>query len=289
MNLPQDPFLLNITRYLNRKNPYSNQNNQSNSNESSNRNNESGSNSSYSSKESHYYHYSSSYSSPSWFWWQQPQPTIINHNYNSIITTNKKHDSDDDDSKSNKDEGITATKVISGLILLGAVSGVGYIMINNYFDLTEEQDLYQKLKKSIYRNTSYNNLQFYHNLKVILKSNAGYSKRMFVTKMIGSVCGIAFLYNLFYVDNVQVMNGLYTLLGGTSLYGIYNFIKHQRLLASDEIKASYEIVHHFLNNPTIPSNPPPTAPVDPPSYPSLDPSQDPQEDQYSYMQTKQTS
>ncbi|MEX0597188.1 MAG: hypothetical protein WD512_11865 [Candidatus Paceibacterota bacterium] len=275
MSLPQDPFLLNITRYLNRKNPYSNQSNSNKSN--SNRNNDSNSNSNSSPKESHN-HYSSSYFSyqpafPSWFWWHQPQPTIINHNYNSILSIDNKNDSDDD-SKSKKNEGITATKVISGLILLSTVAGVGYIMINNYFDLKEEQDLYQKLKKSMYRDS---NPPFYSNLKVILKSNAGYSKRMFVTKMIGSACGIGFLYNLFYVDNVQVMNGLYILLGGTSLYGIYNYIKHQRLQASDEIRANYENVDHFLNNPTIPSNPPPTAPLDPPEY------------QYAYMQNKETS
>lgn len=103
---------------------------------------------------------------------------------------------------------------------------------------------------------------------------------MFITKMIGSVCGIAVLYNLFYLDNSQLMNGLFTMLGGTSLYGIYTYIKHQRYLANDTTKANYENVGISLMTPTHPVAEP-SAPLVPPE--EVD---NPEEYPYLYMQTK---
>jgi hypothetical protein len=142
-------------------------------------------------------------------------------------------------------------------------------MINNFLDLQEEKDLYEKLKKSGYRESK---PKIHLNLKPILKTNINYSKTMFATKMVGFGSGLTFLYNLFYLDNPEIMNGLYIVMGMTSLFGMFKYIKYWRDQNNDHTKANYDNLHQLLEMQT-PESHDPSAPTDGYAY-----------SEYSYMQ-----
>lgn len=281
-----DPFLFSIKQYLNRKNPtnrqFFNQDNSgsNNGNNSGNSNSSGSNNSSYNRDIHHHHHYNSNnnvsyayaYPMPYYYWWNYSPPqqtTVINNNYRFMdaasTTSNKK---DDDADKKDKKDGVTSGGIIAGLVMLGAVTGVGYVLINNFFDIQEEKDLYEKLKKSGYKES---NPHLYNNFKPILKANMSYSKRMFMTKVVGFGSGLAFLYNIFYLDNPDVMNGLFVAMAGTTLFGMFSWISHYRHTNSDDIIYNYSNMHRILTTPTDPIPPPQyqSPQYHPPQYPPV--------------------
>lgn len=267
-----DPFLFSIKQYLNRKNPTNRQFFNQDSNNGSNNGNNSSSNSNGSRDIHHHHHYNSSnnvsyayaYPMPYYYWWNYPTPqqtTVINNNYRfmdtATSTTSNKKDDDHSDKKDKKD-GVTSGGIIAGLVMLGAVTGVGYVLINNFFDIQEEKDLYEKLKKGGYK---VSNPHLYNNFKPILKANMSYSKRMFMTKVVGFGSGLAFLYNIFYLDNPDVMNGLFAVMAGTTLFGMFSWISHYRHTTSDDITYYYSNMHRILTEQQPSSVPTPTPSV----------------------------
>ena len=199
---------------------------------------------------------------PWWWWWSTPthHHTTVNYNFSD----GKK----DNDEKKDKKEGITANDVFSAIAVVGATTGVGYVIMNNFMDLREESDLYRELKQN---EETLDNI-VYKNAKVIVKHNLHYSKNMFLAKTIGLGAGLLALYDAIYWDNIPIFNGCILTITASTLMGIWIYLGHQRWMRDgSEGSISYDILHRNLTTvPTPATTPPPTAPDENTGYSYLD-------------------
>lgn len=184
----------------------------------------------------HHHHHTPNPYDWMWFWYPTQHVTNnnINYNYGSSDQTKEKKE---------EKKGITGEKIMAGLLMVGAVTGVSYFIFKDFFDYSEEKDLLRRLKDQDVK-TSHN--QLFVNTKPLLKQNLAYSRDFLITKTIGLTSSIVLLADIFYWDDQNIMNSCFMIIGGSIVFGIGRYLYYHRTNQSSQSEASYQQVHSVL-------------------------------------------
>lgn len=172
---------------------------------------------------------------PGWWWYPSQNTTIVNHNYGSDQTINQE--------KKEKKKGITGSQIMAGILMVGAVSGVSYLFLKDFFNYREEKDLLNRLKTMGIK-TTHN--QLFVNAKPLLKQNQAYSRDFLIAKTIGLTSSLVLLADIFYWDDENIMNTCFAVIAGSMVFGIGRYFYYSRTNQSSQSEASYKQVHSIL-------------------------------------------
>jgi len=186
----------------------------------------------------HHYGYDWQWGPSGWWWWYpSPSTTVIHNHYGGSGQQKEK--------EKKKEEGITGAQIAAGFVMIGAVTGIGYLLFTDLFNYFEERNLLKRLKDKVMSIKTTHN-QLFINTKPILKQNMAYSRDLLLLKTIGYTSSLVLMADVFYWDDENIMNTCFMTIAGSMVIGVGRYLFHRRTSQSSQSEAYHKQVHSIL-------------------------------------------